>query len=282
MPRTDNIAILNDTLQILSQGYYEKNSNRIILKLSQQEMEDIQVLLPQEVYAISQSTSFKPAKITNNCKITCENIDSYSQALKYAKEEEKPLVLNFANAVHPGGGVRNGARAQEEDLCRKSSLLLSLESDAAKKYYHYNYSLHSFLASDALMITPKVEIIKDVNAQLLDDTTIVPVITSAAPNIARGLEGKSEDQYQAMFYTRIETLLKCAAYFGYRKLILGAWGCGAFYNDAATVARLFDQALKSLDYNGYHTDDLFTNIDFAVLDRTHACYNFNMFQHYFH
>ena len=43
------------------------------------------------------------------------------------RDAKEILVLNLANPVHPGGGVRRGVRAQEEDLCRKSSLLLSLE-----------------------------------------------------------------------------------------------------------------------------------------------------------
>jgi N-acetylglutamate synthase-like GNAT family acetyltransferase len=38
-------------------------------------------------------------------------------------------------------GVRRGARAQEEDLCRKSSLLLSLESKTASRYYEFNKSM---------------------------------------------------------------------------------------------------------------------------------------------
>lgn len=64
------------------------------------------------------------------------------------------LVLNLANPVNPGGGVRKGAKAQEEDLCRKSSLLLSLESRNSLPYYEYNRSLHTHMGSDGLSIRP--------------------------------------------------------------------------------------------------------------------------------
>ena len=79
------------------------------------------------------------------------------------KDPAEVLVLNFANPFNPGGGVRRGAKAQEEDLRRKSSLLLSLESDSDKAYYNYHRELHSPYSSDAIILSPKVQIIKDAN-----------------------------------------------------------------------------------------------------------------------
>ncbi|MEI3218786.1 MAG: hypothetical protein V8S08_03085 [Lachnoclostridium sp.] len=69
---------------------------------------------------------------------------------------------------------------------QESSLLLSLESKEARKYYDYNKSFNTYMGSDALMIAPYVEIIKDANGDLLDDTVVVSVLTCAAPMISHG------------------------------------------------------------------------------------------------
>ena len=37
-----------------------------------------------------------------------------------------PAILNLADELTPGGGVRKGSQAQEESLCRRSTLLVSL------------------------------------------------------------------------------------------------------------------------------------------------------------
>lgn len=195
------------------------------------------------------------------------------------RKDENPvvLVLNLANPVHPGGGVRRGASAQEEDLCRSSSLLWSLESDHAAKYYEYNRKLGSCMGSDAMMFTPEVEIIRDENGALLEETVVAAVLTCAAPMVMHGMEGMGEDAYQDMVYNRIMGMLKCAVYFGYRNLVLGAWGCGAFGNDAHMISDLFRKALKEMRFNGMSEKDFFRRIDFAVLDRTEKQYNVKEF-----
>ena len=281
--RTPDIQAFEDTMKILKQGYYEKDGRKIQLKLSAKQREEIQVYLPDDLKSICSNTDFKPTTTeSGGCIHSCENIDSYALAQKRVAEGvAKVLVLNLASPVHPGGGVRRGARAQEEDLCRKSSLLLSLESKTARRYYDYNKSLHSFMGSDALMLTPSVEIIKDENGVLLDDTVIVSVLTCAAPKVSGGKEGMTETAYRQLVYNRIVGMLKSAAFFGYRNLILGAWGCGAYGNDASVISDLFRRALNELDYNGFKESDLFDRIDFAVLDRTPSQFNYKQFKRNF-
>src|SRR5215475_12473173 len=44
----------------------------------------------------------------------------------------RPLALNFANGIHPGGGFLGGARAQEELLCRSSALYQTIVGDCMR------------------------------------------------------------------------------------------------------------------------------------------------------
>ena len=284
--RTDNVQMLTDTLQICEQGYYLHNGRKVKLKLSPAEMRSVRVFLPDEIAALAEYKDFQHVHVIGRCGHGCENMDSFSLARKRyedcgymftGKDAKEILVLNLANPVNPGGGVRRGARAQEEDLCRKSSLLLSLEGRAAREYYEYNRALHTYMGSDAIIITPKVEIIKDENGELLDESVIVAVMTCAAPCLTNGMEGLTQKQYEDMVYNRIVGMLRCAAYMGYKNLVLGAFGCGAFGNDAKIVSDLFYRALKEFDFDGMKEKDMFRRIDFAVLSRGHEQYNFKEF-----
>ena len=287
--RYGDIEMLNDTLDILEQGHYKIGDRIIKLKLSREEMEAAEVFLPEEVEAFSGYIDFEHFQSDERCAYSCVNSDSFTLARKRQEErqyfdgkKEKPvLVLNLANPVNPGGGVRRGAKAQEEDLCRKSSLLVSLESRNARRYYEYNRGLDTYMGSDAVIIHPQVEIIKDESGELLEDTVIVAVMTCAAPMIRYGLEGMTQRQYEEMVYKRITGMLKVAAYMGYRYLVLGAFGCGAFRNDARIVSDLFYRALKEYDYDGMKEKDMFRRIDFAVMDHSYDQYNFREFSRNF-
>jgi uncharacterized protein (TIGR02452 family) len=63
---------------------------------------------------------------------------------------------------------------------------------------------------------------------------------------------------------RAERVLEVAVAEGYRRLVLGAWGCGVFRNDPARVAQAFAGLL--VPGGRFHT--AVEEAVFAVLDRT--------------
>ena len=170
-------------------------------------------------------------------------VDSFHCARMMAAEGlENILVLNFANPVSPGGGVTRGAIAQEEDLCRHSTLYFSLLSSEALPYYENHARTMSNYSSDSLILSPHVYIVKDEKNQWLPEPVWVSVLTSAAPICDEDLS--DEDTYkkfQGMFQSRISGFLAVAKKLGYTNLVLGAYGCGAFGNDAKMVAQVFKE-----------------------------------------
>ena len=272
-----NVTILNQTLDALSAGYYLYNGRVVPLKTGLDRMREVRVYLPDEVGRICAESSLSQKPLHNRCKISCENTDSFTMAREMLCDPEtfargdRVLVLNYANPVNIGGGVRRGAKAQEEDLCRQSSLLLSLESEEAAAYYRYNRALHTMLGSDAMIISPNVEIIRDGKAEWLEETAVISVLTCAAPYLRDGTEGKTYDEYIAMTAHRIRGMLCVAAREGYTHLVLGAWGCGAFGNDAKLIARLFSEEIERIG------PDTFKHIGFSVLCKDPGQYNYRVF-----
>ncbi|MCC8150215.1 MAG: TIGR02452 family protein, partial [Lachnospiraceae bacterium] len=281
MRRQKNVQILEDTLEILEKGCYTADAREVCLHFTPGQMWEVRVFLPDEIAALRTEAQGLGALDGGRCLFGCENTDAlalaqrkYQNLRRSGTSNPEILVLNLASATQPGGRTRQGASAQEEDLCRRSSLLLSLESEGAKRYYDYNNARKTRMGSDAVILSPYVEVIKDSSAELLPDPFRISVISCAAPMVRLSFEGMSRQEYEMMLYQRIQGMLLVAASHGYRHLILGAFGCGVYGNDAATVSDLFYRAIQNLSYAGIGSARLFDSVDFAVLCRSDKDYNY--------
>ncbi|MFE3138732.1 TIGR02452 family protein [Streptomyces scopuliridis] len=173
-------------------------------------------------------------------------------------------VLNFSSARNPGGGYLNGAQAQEEALCRASALYTTLLR--VPEFYAHHRADRSPFYTDRVIHSPGVPVFRDDRGRLLDTPYQVGFLTSPAPNagvIARNAPAEVH-RIPAALAARAERVLETAAARGYRRLVLGAWGCGVFRNDPEQVAHAF-RALLTAD--GRFADH-FEETVFAVLDRT--------------
>lgn len=184
-----------------------------------------------------------------------------------AYKNKKVAVLNFANN-HAIGGSPFSAGAQEESLCRCSTLLPCLE--AMREVYYLKHStdyakgLIDEMGNDDLIYTPDVVVFKSdertdpIYPQMLphDEWYKVDVITCAAPELYK--LRRRPDNYEELITSRIKKILDVACSERTEVLILGAWGCGAFKNPSEVVARVFHKLLPNYD---------FETVEFALASR---------------
>ncbi len=158
----------------------------------------------------------------------------------------KVAMLNFANRHSPGGGYVNGANAQEEDLCRRTTLYPVLDNLRNKGQYRIHH--------EELIYTPNVKIFREShhhNFKLLDHPTSVQVLTQAAYNQKRG--GKHADcvsarEFETGTLNKIRLQLRVAKQNGCDAIVLGAFGCGAFRNNPEVVSNLYVQVLNEAEF----------------------------------
>ncbi|MFD9094666.1 TIGR02452 family protein [Streptomyces collinus] len=173
-------------------------------------------------------------------------------------------VLNFASARNPGGGYLNGAQAQEEALCRASALYTCLLR--ARPFYDHHRAHRDPFYSDRVIHTPAVPVFRDDRGDLLPEPFSAGFLTAAAPNagVVRRTAPDRAGELPAALVRRAERVLETAAAQGYRRLVLGAWGCGVFQNDPAQVAGAF----RTLLGPGGRFSRTFGHVVFGILDRT--------------
>ena len=186
-------------------------------------------------------------------QIQITNETTFGASRRLRDQALAPLALNFANGLTTGGGVLSGSKAQEEVLCRSSSLYLTLEGDAMYEA-HAKRSLPD--STEWCILSPDVPVFRDDSGRPLDEPWPLSFITCAAPVAHRVGQPLSGD----LLNERILRVFAIARAYGYETLVLGAWGCGAFRNDPLRTAMDFRRAIEE-DFRG-----AFSTVVFAITD----------------
>jgi uncharacterized protein (TIGR02452 family) len=233
----------------------------------------------------------KNVEVSDNPGKSCATVvstkRSFEAAAEYARSGKKVCVLNFASATNPGGGVTRGSSAQEECLCKCSTLYPCLnEKTLWNGFYSPHRRAKNPLYNDDCIYTPGVYVCKsDISfPERMDekDWYQVDVLTCAAPNLrnipnnlmnpfAGDKAAVNEDNgFLELYLQRIERIFRVAATNKVEVLILGAFGCGAFCNPPEVVAKAFSIVQKK--YESY-----FDVIEYAVFCGGHETKNYDAF-----
>jgi uncharacterized protein (TIGR02452 family) len=197
----------------------------------------------------------------NEKKIFTINSDTVSAAYEYSKKGNT-CILNMASWKKPGGGVANGAMAQEECIFRCSNLFETITSD----FYP--------LKDDEAIYTEDAYFFKDKDYNYQEEFS-VDVITIPALNLNKyPKDFNKTKEYTEIMSDKIRCMLNLPYDSGCENIILGAWGCGVYNNDPNDICKLFQNVLSDCD--------IVNNIVFAVInDHNSVGNNYEIFKKHF-
>lgn len=186
-------------------------------------------------------------------------------------------VLNMASPLRPGGGFLEGATSQEEFLCMRTTLYASLWDD-----FYRLPEVGGIMTRDVLVHRDSTHDAGDLQKRERFFIDVIsagmlrfPETNSAARN-ADGQEGEGVaacscgvsycDRDRELVTRKMRGVLRMAQQQGAQKLILGAWGCGAYGNPVKEVAKIWKRVLvgtsrKSENWAGIK------EVVFAIPDR---------------
>ncbi|KAL2793180.1 hypothetical protein BJX66DRAFT_339086 [Aspergillus keveii] len=214
----------------------------------------------------------------------------------------RPIIINFASHKKPGGGWLNGAMAQEESICYRSSLALSLHrrdyplalEDAI--YSPYVLVMRGDLASGHnLLASPanppeNLPVVSAITVAALYRPALRTLVlsqpnnplrqrgshshasrshpnspspsASPAPRRQRTQQVFARDKDRNLTKAKMRLALRIAATNGHGMLVLGALGCGVYANPPGEVANCWLEVLREAEFRG----NWWREVCFAVYD----------------
>ncbi len=277
MGREENVKIFQDTERLV------KTNKRLAERVKKSSAN--QILIP-EYMNVSDFMSDNGRAYDDSATVIVSKKRSYEAASAY--RDKKVCVHNFASATNPGGGVTKGSSAQEECLCRCSTLYFNLNTSSMwSGFYSPHRAQQNPIHNDDCIYTPNVVVLKTDTAspELMneDDWYDVNVITCAAPNLRlmpsnamnsgdghKRVKMSDEDLYN-LHIKRLTRIMEVAKAGGNEVIILGAFGCGAFENNPEVVAKA-SKAVVDKFINDFET------IEFAIYCSPRDEQNYHIFK----
>ena len=260
------IEIFNSTLALLRQGWYVASDGSTVKLPDVKEVMGAAVMY-REPYSLL-IDPIEPIKT----EIRVENKDCVLAAKELIDAGFNPAMLNLADLYTPGGLVEYGSGAQEENLCRRSNLVLSLYQFSHARIYQYpdlgleqnadQYPMDVHFGGIYSGIVTFFRGPESEGSMLEAKTYNIPVISVAALSGPRiGPDGMMCKEEADITLDKMRTIFRIGMMQGHDSLVLSAMGCGAFANPPAHIAKLFHQVIEEDEFK-----DKFRLIDFAILD----------------
>ena len=269
--RKQRTAIAAETVRATEDGFYRLPSGRRVDIAAQLEAAKQGTVLYRPGEGPRAGKLDPDERARPGIEVARETTLAAARRLVAEDPDRDVFALNFASAKNPGGGFLGGSQAQEESLARASGLYACLMTQW--DYYEENRAFGSCLYTDHMIYSPQVPVFRDDDDELLEEPVPVSFLTAPAVNagVVRQKERRNAGKIESTMLRRMRMLLSVAASHKYRAIVLGAWGCGVFRNDADEVASWFRRVLIHENFAGY-----FDQITFAIVgdSRNSAIHSF--------
>ena len=260
------IRIFNDTLAVLRQGGYVAPSGQRI------DLPSVEAVMNAAVMYREPIEMRREPEAVYATEVRVEDQDCVLAAKKLIDAGYNPAMLNLADLYVPGGLVEYGSGAQEENLCRRSNLILSLYQFSRSRVRQYpdlgivnredQYPMDERFGGVYSGIVTFFRGPESSDSQYEEKPYNIPVISVAALNGPRvSYDGMMYDEEAAITLEKMRTIFRIGLVHGHDSLVLSAMGCGAFHNPPAHIAKLFHQVIEEDAFRG-----AYRLIDFAILD----------------
>lgn len=270
LQKNHNAVVFQETMRICRDGSYVAPSG-------------IRVDLPPLAEVLSASVFHETVpNVRNRPQVAKSAVDVVKEDCIDAGHELvsrgfNPVMLNMASRRSPGGGVLNGARAQEETLFRRSNLCVSLyqfDEYHAKLLgiplgtgrYPMEYNVAGIYSGRVMFFRKGVK----EDYALMDEPFECAVVSAAAishPDLTPN--GQLADWAARATVDKIRKILRIGLLHGHDSIVLGAWGCGAFRNPPDHIAELFKTVIEEMEFAGKYR-----LIRFAIIE-DHNSHNTN-------
>ncbi|KAF2138729.1 uncharacterized protein K452DRAFT_352873 [Aplosporella prunicola CBS 121167] len=150
-------------------------------------------------------------------------------------------ILNMASPLCPGGGFLNGAASQEERLCMRSTLYPSLRDS-----FYRLPEIGGVFTPDVLVFRDHTDEARELSKK---ESFFVDVVTAGMLRFP-DLDGEeSEEKTYAhskdreLVLSKMRSVMRILKMKGADKVVLGAWGCGAYGNPVMEIAKAWRKVL---------------------------------------
>ena len=260
------IEIFNSTLALIRQGWYIAKDGKKVKLPATKEVLDAAVMYREPFHILIDPIE----PITTEVRV--EDKDCVLAAKQLIDEGYNPAMLNLADLYTPGGLVEYGSGAQEENLCRRSNLILSLYQFSRARIQQYpdlgliqeveQYPMDERYGGIYSGIVTFFRGPESEGSLLEAKPYNIPVISVAALNGPRiDKEGMMYPEETEITLDKIRTVFRIGQAQFHDSLVLSALGCGAFSNPPKHIAKLFHQVIEEDEFR-----NTFKLIDFAILD----------------